>query len=167
MTWRYMVLRLRDIDADDLLATGKPAVMTLIGQARMKDPERVIRTALEHVATVTDKERQKVLLVVMTHLMDDKEEIHMLERLLYQIEHEGLLGETPFMVYMREKEEKMREERYAQWREEGREEGREKERQAMALRMLAIGVDRATILQVTGMSDEELTDLATRNTPTV
>lgn len=97
----------------------------------------------------------------------------MLERLLYQIEHEGLLGETPFMQYMQEKEEKMREEMYAKMREEmyaqalqegvkiGEQKGRDQERQALALKMLSLGVGRAIILQVTGLSEKELAALAT------
>lgn len=43
LTWRYTVIRLKDIDAEDLIATGQPAVMALIGMSRMKDPEQAFK----------------------------------------------------------------------------------------------------------------------------
>ncbi|MFA5508329.1 MAG: hypothetical protein WC423_23090 [Vulcanimicrobiota bacterium] len=44
-------------------------------------------------------------------------------------------------------------------REEGREEGREKGREEVALQMLKCQTDRAFIMQVTGLSEEQLAAL--------
>jgi len=42
LAWRYRVIRLWQMPAEELLALGRPALLTLLGQTRIAEPARVI-----------------------------------------------------------------------------------------------------------------------------
>jgi predicted transposase YdaD len=110
--WRYRVILLWQMKAEELLALGRPALLGLIGQTRMAAPSELLPQVVERIKTATpDPERQSRLLTALVALIDDEEIITMLEEL---IDEEELLLDTPFLQRIRN-----------QGREKGREEGRE------------------------------------------
>jgi predicted transposase YdaD len=122
--WRYRVIRLWQMKAEELLALGRPALLGLIGQTEMAAPGELLPQVVERIKTTTpDPERQSRLLTALVALVDDKEIITMLEQL---IEEEELLLDTPFLRRIRNQgREEGREEGLTAGLAKGREEGRE------------------------------------------
>jgi predicted transposase YdaD len=120
LTWQYEVIRLWEMEAEELLATGKLALLPLIGQTRIGDPFAVLTEVLKRVKNVPDTERRGRLLMAIGTLMEDKEILAMLERMITVMEDELQL-DTPFMQRLRE----AREEGISLGREEGISLGRE------------------------------------------
>ncbi len=122
LSWRYRVVRLWQMSAAELLALGRPALLPLIGQTQLTQPEQELR---EVVATLVklpaDADRAR-LLAALTSLLHDKEVLKMLEQLIEFIAQDPLL-ETPYLRRMREKGIA---EGRAQGIAEGRAEGRAK-----------------------------------------
>ncbi|MEK8020971.1 MAG: hypothetical protein VSS75_029220 [Candidatus Parabeggiatoa sp.] len=98
LSWEYKVIRLWETKAQKLLALGKPALLGLIGQTEITEPKVLLPEVVAQVKTVSDAEEQKRLFTEMMLLIDDKEILNMLERL---IEEEGLLLDTPMMRRLR------------------------------------------------------------------
>jgi hypothetical protein len=96
--------------AEELLATGKLALLPLIGQTRIDNPSEVLTEVLERVKKEPDTSIRGRVLLAMGALMEDKEVLAMLEQMIQVMEDELQL-DTPFMQRLREA------------REEGREEG--------------------------------------------
>jgi predicted transposase YdaD len=107
LSWRYQVVRLWEMDAEELVAMGRLALMPLVGQMRIREPERVVPQVVNQMKAVKDEEMKHHLFGALTALMDDVEVLNMIERM---IEDDELLLDTPFIQRIRE---------------EGREEGRE------------------------------------------
>jgi predicted transposase YdaD len=122
LTWRYEVIRLWEMEAEELLATGRVALLPLIGQTRISNPSAVLSEVLERVKNEPDTERRGRLLMAIGTLMEDKEVLAMLERMITVLEDELQL-DTPFMQRLREAREEGRKEGISCGREEGREEG--------------------------------------------
>lgn len=108
--WSYQVIHLWQMDAEELVALGRPAWLALVGQTRMQQPETVLPQVLAAFKTVTDAELQHKLLTTFLALIDDKEILTMVKQLIADDEDELLL-DTPFLQELRAE------------REEGREEG--------------------------------------------
>jgi predicted transposase YdaD len=104
LTWQYEVIRLWEMEADELLATGKLALLPLIGQTRIGDPSAVLTEVLERVKNVPDTEKRGGLLMAIGTLMEDKEILAMLERMITVMEDELQL-DTPFIQRLREARE--------------------------------------------------------------
>jgi predicted transposase YdaD len=126
LAWRYQVIRLWEMEAEQLLALGRPALLALVGQTRIAQPDVVLPQVIETFKTVTDREQQYRLLSAFVALISDEEVLTMVEKLM---EDEELLIDTPFLRRLRKS------------REEGREEGIEEGLHKGALQML-----RRTIL---------------------
>ena len=107
LLWRYQVIRLWQIPAEELLALETPALLALVGQTRIDQPTVVLPSVVARLRRVPDAERRGRLLTAMLALLPEEEMIAMVERLL---EDDALLLDTPYLRRIRE---------------EGREAGRE------------------------------------------
>ena len=114
LAWRYHVIRLWQMRAEELLAMGRPALLALIGQTQIETPEAVLPDVVARLQSVPDPERRDRLLTALTALIPEEEMVAMVERM---IDREELLLDTPFL-------RRIREEGRAEGRDEGREEGR-------------------------------------------
>ena len=119
LAWRYGVIRLWQLSAQELLAQDSPALLALVGQTRIEQPETVLPEVLSRLRRIPEAERRSRLLTDMLTLIEDEEIVAMVERLL---ESDDLLIDTP---YVRRIREAGREEGREAGREEGREAGRE------------------------------------------
>jgi predicted transposase YdaD len=120
LAWRYQVIRLWEMEAEQLLALGRPALLALVGQTRIARPDVILPQVIETFKTVTDREQQYRLLSAFVTLISDEEVLTMVEKLL---EDEELLIDTPFLRRLRKNYEKGREEGIEEGLEKGREEG--------------------------------------------
>ncbi len=82
-----------------MLALGRPALLALVGQTRIRHPEQVLPRVIETFKTVTDREQQYHLLNAFVTLIDDQEVLTMMETWLAD---DDLLIDTPFMRRLRE-----------------------------------------------------------------
>jgi predicted transposase YdaD len=116
LTWHYRVIRLWQMAAEELLALQRPALLPLLGQTRISQPEQVLPAAVTAIGQVADYGQRVRLFDAFASLMRDEEVLTMAERLIEAMD-EGLLMDTPFLRRSREKG-------LAQGRAEGRAEGR-------------------------------------------
>jgi len=98
--WKYKVVHLWKMQAQDLLALQRPGLLPLIGQTQIDDPQTVIPQVVGQLNQIEDEELKQRLLSGLLALVDDKEIATMVEKL---IEQEGLLMDTPFLRRLREK----------------------------------------------------------------
>jgi predicted transposase YdaD len=112
LAWRYQVIRLWEMEAEQLLALGRPALLALVGQTRIARPDVILPQVIETFKTVTDREQQYRLLSAFVALISDEEVLTMVEKLM---EDEELLIDTPFLRRLRKN--------YEEGLEKGREEG--------------------------------------------
>jgi predicted transposase YdaD len=82
LTWRYTVVRLWELPAETLLAVGQPAILALVGQTHMAQPEVVLPEVVRRLRQVPDVEQRGWLLTTLLALLEDEEVITMVERLL-------------------------------------------------------------------------------------
>jgi predicted transposase/invertase (TIGR01784 family) len=82
LSWRYQPVRLWEMDAEELLALGQPALLALIGQTRIKDAQQVIPELLTRMEQVEDKRERVRILSLMASLTSNQEVIEMVEKLL-------------------------------------------------------------------------------------
>lgn len=99
LVWHYQVIRLWQMQAEELLALGIPALLALVGQTRMERPETVLPMVVAHLRRVPDLERRGRLLTTLLALMQDEEMMVMVERLL---DSDALLLDTPYLRRLRE-----------------------------------------------------------------
>jgi len=133
LAWRYRVIRLWQMPAEELLALGRPSLMALIGQTQIAAPTQVIPQAVAAIGQLPDPETRSRLFGALIGLMRDEEVLAMTERLMKAIERDPLLN-TPFLRRIRE---------------EGRAEEREKftrERERFAQVMVAMRQDVLDVL---------------------
>jgi predicted transposase YdaD len=116
LLWRYRVVRLWEMRAEELLALERPALLTLVGQTRIDEPGQVLPQVVEAIQGTPDEEKRVRMLMSLTSLMQDEEVLKMAEQLMRSIDQDPIL-DTPFLRRIR-----------AQGREEGRKEGREEGR---------------------------------------
>ncbi len=172
LAWNYTVLHLWRPDAEVLLQSPRTALLSLIGQTRLRQPEQTLAQAIARIKTETSGELQYRLLEELLLLCSNEEIAAMAERLIER----NRLPETPMMRKLREegrsigREEGItigqmqgREEGITigqmQGREEGRSVGREEGLAEAALRLLTrrFGSLEATIqAQIGALSVEQL-----------
>ncbi len=111
LAWRYRVIRLWQMPAEELLALGRPALLTLLGQTHIEQPERVVPQAVAALGQVADADQRSRLFGLLVSLIRDEEVMAMAERLIARIERDPWLN-TPFLRRLR-----------AEGRTEGRTEG--------------------------------------------
>lgn len=115
LAWRYRVIRLWEMRAEEILALGRPALIPLIGQTHIEKPAEIIPVVVATIGRVADFGQRARLFTALTGLMRDEEVLQMTERMIEAM-GEGLLTDTPYLRRMREKGR-------AEGREEGRTEG--------------------------------------------
>lgn len=132
LSWRYRVIRLWQMKAEELLALNRPPLLALIGQTQIKEPETFLPQVVARIRTLTDKAQQGRLATAMLALLSDEEMVQMVEKL---IENEELLMDTPYLRRVRR-----------QAREEARGEVEAEERRRSVLEALqlrfALSVER-------------------------
>jgi predicted transposase YdaD len=131
LAWRYHVIRLWQMRAEELLAMGRPALLALIGQTQIETPEAVLPDVVARLQSVPDPERRDRLLTALTALIPEEEMVAMVERM---IDREELLLDTPFL-------RRIREEGRAEGREEGRTEAALAARRRSLLDVLVVRFD--------------------------
>lgn len=100
LSWQYEVIRLWQMSAEDLLTLDRPALLALVGQTQVAQPEVVFPTVVARLRQEPDRERQRQLLTALLALITEEEWIHMVERAL-ELEDE-LVAESPFLQRIRE-----------------------------------------------------------------
>ena len=101
LLWQYEVIRLWQMPAEDLLALGSPALLALVGQTQVAQPEVVFPAVVARLRQEPDRERQHQLLTALLALITEEEWIHMVERAL-ELEDE-LMAESPFLRRIQER----------------------------------------------------------------
>src|SRR5712691_303819 len=101
LSWQYEVIRLWQMPAEDLLTLGRPALLALVGQTQVAQPEVVFPAVVARLRQEPDRERQRQLLTALLALITEEEWIHMVERAL-ELEDE-LMAESPFLRRIQEK----------------------------------------------------------------
>ena len=99
LSWRYQVVRLWETPAEELLATGRPALLALVGQTHIETPDALLPEVIARMHSVSDVEMRGRLLTALVSLMPDGEMLEMVERL---VERDELLLDTPFLRRLRE-----------------------------------------------------------------
>jgi len=97
--WRYHIIQLWKMKAEELLALHQPALLPLVGQTKIDNPELILPQVVDELKTVSDEMLRKRLLTGLLALMNDKGAAQMIETML---EKEELLTDTPFLQKIRE-----------------------------------------------------------------
>lgn len=117
ISWRYQVIRLWQMRAQDLMALQRPALLPLVGLTIIDDPPAVLPEIVEAVQTVPDEGLRQRLVTSLVTLLSDEEMTKMIENL---VENEEFLIDSP---YLRRLRERARLEALTEGRAEGRAEG--------------------------------------------
>lgn len=96
--WKYKVVRIWKMPAQDLLALQRPGLLPLIGQTQLDDPQTMIPQVVDGLNQIEDEGLRQRLFTSLLALVEDKEIATMVEKL---IEQEGLLMDTPFLRRIR------------------------------------------------------------------
>jgi predicted transposase YdaD len=70
-TWRYQVVRLWQMQANELLALNRPALLPLVGQTAIDDPATVLSQVVERLSTVANTSLRQRLLSSLVAWTDD------------------------------------------------------------------------------------------------
>ncbi|MDM8563978.1 hypothetical protein QUF54_11560, partial [Candidatus Marithioploca araucensis] len=116
LSWRYRVIHLWKMKAEKLLKLNRPALLALIGQTQIDNPKKLLPQVVKRLRAVADDEMRGRLFTALLALMNDKEMIDMIERM---IARDNLLLDTPYI-------RRWREEGFKDGLEEGFEDGLEK-----------------------------------------
>ncbi|WP_124682040.1 DUF4351 domain-containing protein [Candidatus Viridilinea mediisalina] len=127
LAWHYQVIHLWQLDGEALLRLNRPALLALIGQTRLRDPQPILTQAIHQIMTQTSGERQEQLLTEFLLLCTDKELAAMAEQII-RYDRYGI-PESPLIS-------KWKEEGRAEGVEEGIEKGIEKGHLELLLRQL-------------------------------
>lgn len=73
LRWQYQPLRLWEIDAETLLVLDNPAVLALIGQTRLRQPEMILSQAIASIRRVSEGEQKERLLTGLVSLLRNEE----------------------------------------------------------------------------------------------
>ncbi|WP_423225194.1 hypothetical protein [Candidatus Amarolinea aalborgensis] len=120
LAWRYDVIRLWELEADAVLQMDKPALLALVGQMRLTEPERIVPMVLGRIQAVPDGEQRSELLTALINLIGDEGVLKMIERMI-----DMELLDTP---YLRRIRQESWEKGVGEGRQEGRREGVEEGR---------------------------------------
>ena len=120
LAWRYRVVRVWQMRAEELLATGPVAPLVLIGQTQITTPAETLAAVVARMRRVAEGEHRVQLLAAMVALLPAEEMVKMVENLLQE---EDLLEELD-LPYLRRMRDKALTEGRAEGRATGRAEGR-------------------------------------------
>jgi predicted transposase YdaD len=103
LSWRYRVVRLWELEARELLALKRPALLALIGQTRIEKPEVILPEAIAQVRKVTPLTLRSRLVSALLALLSDEELIAMAENILSSLDEE--LMDLPYFRRMQKERE--------------------------------------------------------------
>jgi predicted transposase YdaD len=136
LAWRYRVVRLWQMRAEDLMATGQVAPLALLGQTQIAQPEVLLPAVVTRIRRVADEALRGHILSALLALLPEEEMVSMVERLL---EEDEWLLELPYLRRIRaESYAEGRREGEAEGRREGEAEGRHEGEAEVVLRLLRI-----------------------------
>jgi len=93
LAWRYRVVRLWQMRAEDLIAARQVAPLALLGQTQLAQPEVILPAVVARMRRVADAALRDHLLAALVALLPEEEMIRMVDRLL---EEDEWLLELPF-----------------------------------------------------------------------
>ncbi|MEZ4733324.1 MAG: hypothetical protein R3E79_40025 [Caldilineaceae bacterium] len=96
--WRYQVVHLWKIKAEELVALNRPGLSALVGLTKMDNPATILPKVVEQIQAVPDAEVRRHLLAGLIALIEDQEIIYMIRKM---VKEEGLLMNTPFLREVR------------------------------------------------------------------
>jgi hypothetical protein len=99
LSWQYEVIRLWQMSAESLLALHRAALMPLVGQTQITQPQEVLPTVVARIQQEPDAERRQQLVTGLLALLAEEEWVHMVERLLTE---DWLVDESPYLRRIRE-----------------------------------------------------------------
>lgn len=102
LTWRYRVLRLWEMEPEELLAQDRPALLTLVGFTHLEAGEaaEVLPEVVKRISQIEDSgQRQRIITLLMSLLMDE-ELIQMVESVVKEIGGE-LYIDSPYLRRIR------------------------------------------------------------------
>ncbi|TGO03127.1 hypothetical protein PN36_12325 [Candidatus Thiomargarita nelsonii] len=73
LSWKYKVIRLWEMDAEEIWALDRTTFLPLIGQTQIENPDEMLPKVVEKIKGIQDNEQQKRLLTELKALMDDEE----------------------------------------------------------------------------------------------
>ena len=132
LAWRYRVMRLWQMRAEELMAVRQVAPLALLGQTQIAQPEATLAAVVTRIRGVADDALRDHILTAFLALLPDEEMISMVERLL---EEDAWLLELP---YLRRIRAEGRREGHAEGRREGEAEGRREGEAEVLLRQLRL-----------------------------
>ncbi len=100
ITWKYKVIRLWDMDAEQFLVQAQkyPFLLVLIGQTRINNPSKLVPQLIAQVKAIPDEKDQAEVLVYIQMLIHDRGILAMIQQ---HIETEGLFGDSPYLEQVR------------------------------------------------------------------
>jgi len=98
LQWRYKVIHLWKMKAEELLTLHQPALLPLVGQTQIDQPKVILPQVVEELNTVFDEILRKELFTGLLALLNDEEAIQMIKTLAKK---DGLLTDTPFLQEIR------------------------------------------------------------------
>jgi hypothetical protein len=101
LAWRYRVIRLWQMQAEELMAARQVAPLALLGQTQIAQPEVILPVVVTRMRNVADVTLRGHLLTAFLALLPDEEMISMVERLL---EEDEWLLELPYLRRIRAEE---------------------------------------------------------------
>ena len=93
LAWRYRVIRLWQMRAEEIMAAGQVAPLALLGHTQITQPEVILPEVISRMRGVADDALREHLLTALVALLPEEEMISMVERLL---EEDEWLLELPF-----------------------------------------------------------------------
>ncbi len=100
LEWRYRVIRLWQLPAEQLLALDQIPLLALVGLTRIDQPAEILPRVVAKLRSVADVTKRKQLLTILISLAEEEKIATMIEGMLYP--DEDLLIDTPFLRKMRE-----------------------------------------------------------------
>lgn len=98
LAWRYRVIRLWQMQAEELMAVRQVAPLALLGQTQIARPEVILPEVVNRMRRVADVALRGHLLAALLALLPDEEMITMVDRLL---EEDEWLLELPYQRRIR------------------------------------------------------------------
>jgi predicted transposase YdaD len=82
LAWRYQVVHLWRMTAEDLLAVGRRGLLPMLGLTEVRDPARTIGQAIQSIREAPDRDQQLRLMRTLIDLLPEGEMIAMAQRML-------------------------------------------------------------------------------------
>lgn len=159
LAWRYRVIRLWQMPAEELLATERIAPLALVGQTQISNPQTTLTEVVARMRRIADIDLRGHLVSALLTMLTEEEMMRMVEQLF---EEDDVLADLdlPYLRRLREKSiaEGLAEGR-ARGHAEGHAEGRHDGEVELLLRQLHIrfgALPEEVLTRLTNATTEEL-----------